>query len=188
MKSRSVINLGWDIKSGFWLLGLLLLAAPVLFLAPLLLVFVIGAVLLGVGVWQLIQYRNLAGWNRVQGTLNRTDIGVFKVSIGQYTPPQDYYFPLVTYSYQYRGSGYESERYAFDRKSIWLTDMESITCKIAQLEAQKTLEVYVNPARPEVAVLNTEISAQRKSHACALVVSGLLVILAGGLLARLIQA
>ena len=172
-------NYGWDIKYGFYTLGALILTAPLFLFAPFLLLVSIALLLIVSGVKQLNKYHSLNKWEKVQGALIQKDIGKYKVSNGGYSYPYEYYFPLAYFSYSFRGQTYKSNEYSFDRKSIWSTDKDAINTILEGLVVGEAVTVFVNPDQPEIAVLNTKISKQRKSHSYALIAAGVLLIITG---------
>lgn len=175
-------DFGWDIKYALWLIAALLISAPLFLWSPLTLLLVVAAVLASVGINGELKNRRVCRWKKVPGKLLKTEIGRYRVSIGQYNEPEDRYFPLAFYSYQYDDYRGESNRYAFDRKSIWSTDREEVENILTKLQAQKSLEVFVNPRQPREAVLNTTVSSTRKSHYRALAISGIIIGCLWGLL------
>ena len=68
------------------------------------------------------------------------------------------YTPLVYFSYLWEGSENKPNVYSIDKKITWSHDLEVITKEINHIESLKELQVYVNPQRPNEAVLNIEIS------------------------------
>lgn len=165
-------DFGWDIKYALWLLAALILTTPIFLLSPLVYLFVIATLLTLAGIKRVLIYRDVSSWEKAHGKLIKTDIGQYRISIGQYSKPEVRYFPLAYFSYQYGDYSSESNQYAFDRKSIWSTDLDEIDLRLAELEAKKTIDVYVNPQHPHKAVINTQISPSRWSHAWAVLISG----------------
>ncbi len=177
-------HFGWDITWAIRLFAALVIATPLFLYAPFTGLLLVSAMLLLTGGLRVLQYRRLADWIMVPGTLLQTDIGTYRVSSGQYGRPDAYYFPLAHYAYEYNSVEGESNQYAYDRQSIWSNDIEAIRTLIADLQARQSIDVYVNPAHPNRAVLTTTISAARWSHAWALVASGIILACAGALLWR----
>jgi hypothetical protein len=158
-------DFGWDISYAVWLLLGLIISAPLFIYEPLVLLIIVAITLFLAGLRQIMRYRNLANWVGIQGTLIGTSLGKYRVSIGQYSKPEEYYFPLAKFSYAYNGIEYASNQYAFDRKSIWTRDQEVTAKIIDELNAQKTIQVFVNPRHPGEAVINSKIISTRWSHA-----------------------
>lgn len=163
---------GWDIKHGFWLLLAIIASYPIFSFEPLIILFIIATALLVLGSKQLIRHKNLDKWVEAPGSLLETDLGVYRVSHGQYSPPVKHYYPLAFFSYSYNEKEYKSNEYAFDYKSIWSTEQEAVEDIIKELETKEALNVFVNPKNPTEAVLNRQVSANRLSHYWALFVSG----------------
>ena len=165
----------------FWVVLAFLASAPIFFFSPFLLLFIISTTLFSIGVSQLRQYNNLPKWKQTKGKLIKAGIGKYSVTLGQYSPPEANYYPLVCFSYSHKGYEGKSNKYAFDTKSIWSTDMQSVKRVLTEIEMQELLKVYVNPKHPDEAVLNITISSNRRSHSWALTVSGVLLACVGGL-------
>ena len=172
-------NYGWDIKYGFYILGAFILAAPILLHEPFLALIAIALFLVCFGGNKINNYNSLSRWEKVQGELIQKDIGMYQVSSGASSYPDEYYFPLAYFSYSFEGENYKSNEYSYDRKSVWSTDKREIDAITEDLVLGNKVTVFVNPAQPEMAVLNITVSKQRKSHCYALIVSGLLLIVIG---------
>ncbi|OZB82166.1 MAG: hypothetical protein B7X28_03950 [Halothiobacillus sp. 13-55-253] len=170
---------GWDIKYGFWLLLTFIASYPIFLFEPLIILFVVAIVLLVLGSKQLIRQKNLKKWVETSGLLLETDLGVYRVSHGQFNPPVKHYYPLAFFSYCYNEKEYKSNEYAFDYKSIWSTEQEAVKNIIKELETREALNVFVNPKNPTEAVLNRQVSANRLSHYWALFASGCILFVIG---------
>ena len=167
---------GWDIKYGIWLLVAIAASYPVFTYEPRALLYMAALILLYLGGSKLYKAKTLKSWVKCPGKLLQTEIAVYRVSLGQYSPATEHYYPLAFYNYTYNGSLLESNRYAVDHKSIWSTDIEKVETAIKQLNEIEKLEVYVNPVKPHEAALNIELSTERLSHLWALTISGLLLL------------
>lgn len=83
---------GWDIKYALWVISALVVSVPLFLTAPLVLPLLISCVLVVTGAVQLRRYGKLTSWGKVPGILLQTDIGKYRVSVGQYSPPEEHYF------------------------------------------------------------------------------------------------
>ena len=175
-------HFGNDWRVMFLLPVVVLLSAPLVFFVPLLVPFVLGVIPLLFGIGQIKKYKSLEGWVEVNGNLIQTELGVYDVSVGQYTPPVSHYFPLAQFSYSFNGNEYNSNMYALDRKSVWSTNKDDVLNCIERLKSEDSLKVFVNPQSPEEAVVNLSVSKKRWSHAYALTLGGLILILSGAAL------
>ena len=178
-KLNNMKDYGWDIKHQLWLVLAIFVSYPVLTFEPLIILFLIAAILFIIGTKQIIKSRSLGNWMEITGSLLKTDIGVFRVSFGKYSSPVKHYYPLAYYSYNYNGAHYKSNQYAFDHKSIWSTEQELVEKVIKELESNETINVFVNPNNPKEAVLNRQVSANRLSHYWALLASGCILFVIG---------
>lgn len=173
---------GWNIKYGFWLLLAMIASYPIFSYEPLIILFFVATTLLLIGSKQLLRHKSLSQWVETSGCLLEVDLAVFRVSHGQYSPPVKYYYPLAFFSYSFNGNEYKSNKYAFDHKSIWSTEQETVENRIKELESKEVLHVFVNPKSPADAVLNRHVSANRLSHYWSLFVSGCVLFVIGILL------
>jgi hypothetical protein len=170
---------GWDVYKAFWIIGGISISFPVVMLIPDVVPFIIGLILLWFGYKKYSSYRRLDKWEKSQGKLLNTDIGIYRVSDGQYSPATPFYFPMAHYCYTYKGSTYENNVYAYDKRSIWTTELSSVKKTIATLSNDEGLLVYVNPVNPNESSLNIGISSKRYSQAYSLLVSGLIIVILG---------
>ena len=153
--------------------------APLVFIAPKLAPFVISFGLVFFGYNQLNSYKKLNNWVSVQGSLLQTKVGMYSVSESQYGAPTKYYYPMAHYSYNYEGSSYDNNEYAFDTESVSSTEKKKIENILAGLSDQESIEVYLDPANPKESAINISISNKRKSHGYSLCVASLLIFLVG---------
>ncbi len=171
-------KVGSDISYLPWLIGALVIMPPLVFqVSPLAVLLLPALPLFFIGVKKLLAFKGLKAWEKVAGKLKATDIGVYQVLYDR-GGPVDYYFPLAFFEYEYKGQRYESNRYAYDRKSVSSTDSNEIKNLLEQLEEIEQLDVYVNPLNPQQAVLNIEISRKQKEHQWVLLISGILLFIA----------
>jgi hypothetical protein len=170
---------GWEVYKSFWIIGAVILSAPFVFLAPYVVPFIIGAILFWFGHAQWLSLQKVKNWIASRGKLLTTEMGVYRVSESQYSPPTPYYFPMAHYTYSYQGLSYENNIYAFDRKSIWSKDKSKIQYTIDCLKAEKEIIVYLNPSNPNQSALSINIVEPRYSQAYSLLLSGVIVIALG---------
>ena len=170
-------KIGSDISYLPWLIGAMVIMPPIVFqISPLAVLLLPALPLLYFGSRKLQSFNNLKNWEKVSGKLKDTDTGVYQVFYDR-GGPVDYYFPLAYFEYEYKGKIYESNQYAYDRKSVSSRDANKITKLLEELEEAKLLDVYVNPQDPEQAVLNIEVSRKQKEHQWVLIISGFLLFL-----------
>ncbi len=170
---------GWDVYKAFWIIGGVIVCFPFVMLIPNAVPFIIGSILLWFGYKQYSSYIRLSNWLESQGKLLNTEIGIYRVAEGQYSPPTPFYFPMAHYSYTYKGGTYENNVYAYDKKSIWTPDISSVERTIASLSNDEDLLVYVNPENPNDSSLNISISRKRYSQAYSLLISGFFIVILG---------
>lgn len=173
---------GSDLKYSYWIVIALLVIFPVVLFSPFLVPAIIGGALTWFGASQIRGYRNLPQWHEVKGTLVSTDIGVYEMSEGASGSPVSYFFPIAIYSYVYDGQVLSGASYAYDNKSIWSTNENEARNIILELEQQESIPVFLYPGNPRQSALNLSLSRNRWSHSFALLISGLVIGLVGGLL------
>ncbi len=169
-------KIGSDLKYVPYIFAGLALSFPFVIRLPLALPFIIGSGLIFWGAKRIYLYKSLKNWEKTEGTLIQTDIGVYEEMDKGIIK---YYHPLAYFSYIWEGSKNKSNIYSLDKKIIWSVDLEVVTKELTRLEALKQLTVYVNPQAPDEAVLNIEISKNSYSHAYAVLISGILICLLG---------
>ncbi len=168
-------NFGSDISNVSWLIAALVIMPPLAFLITPLAVLLLPALpLFYFGLKKLTDFKRLETWQQVPGELKTTDIGRYQVLYDR-GGAVDFYFPLAHFEYEYQGLTYESNQYAYDRKSVASRDLNEINELIERLEEEQQLNVYVNPQNPRQAVLNIEVSKERKEHQWVLLVAGILL-------------
>lgn len=172
-------NFGHDFKYAVYILLAFILAIPVYFYATHLLLHLVALSLMVLGLRQLHQYKKLSKWETVQGKILQTEIGKYSVSSGSYSRPNEYYFPLVNFTFRYKNNDYQSNRYGFDHKSIWSLNLEEVENTISKLNSYQDVKVYINPKIPEQSVLNINVSKNRHSHSYALIAAGILLNIVG---------
>jgi len=170
---------GWDIYKSFWIIGAVILSAPFVFLAPYVVPFIIGSIIFWFGYVQWLSFQKVKNWITLRGRLLATEMGVYRVSESQHSPPTPYYFPMAHYSYSHQGLSYENNIYAFDRKSIWSQDKSKTQYTIESLKAEKEITVYLNPSNPNQSALNINIAKSRYSQAYSLLLSGVIIVALG---------
>jgi len=175
--STNMIKVDSDFKYVFWVFACIALAFPLTLFLPLSLPFILGGGLIFYGVKQLLTYKSLLSWEKTDGALIKTEIGLLE-EMDNYSKNK-YFVPLAYFSYIWNGVEYKSNKYAFDNKSIWSLDSKEVEKTVESLKSLETLEVLVNPKNSNEAVLNTNISKNRYSHAYALSVSGIIVTIIG---------
>lgn len=121
----------------------------------------IGAVLLGAGVmvssvFQLIRALRCRGWERCEGEVLETEVR----SMGgggefSHRSNKGSWQPVVRYRYSWRGREFESDRRIFGDYSASKERAEKI---VAGYEPGQRVEVFVNPMKPEMAVLETRLT------------------------------
>jgi len=145
-----MIKIDSDIKYIPWILAGIVVALPISMFFPLALPFILGWGLVYFGVKQILKYKSLLSWEKTKGTLIKTDTGMLEEA-AEYSMDK-YFVPLAYFSYEWDNVEHKSNTYAFDNKSIRSKDAEEV---------------------------NISISKNRKSHAYALLASGVLVTLIG---------
>ncbi len=168
---------GSDFKYVFLVLLALAVSLPILNYSPFTLLFIISFTLITIGSCKLLKFKSLKKWIQVPGKLIETEIGLFRET-GQGHLIMHYY-PMAYYKYNYNGNEIASNKYAYDHKSIWTSELEKAKKVISNLESLETVNVLVNPSNPHEAVLNIEITKNRLSHYWAISISGFILLILG---------
>jgi len=172
-----MIKINSDIELVPWIIAALAISFPLLLFLPRSLPFLLAGGLIFFGMKQLLKFKNLNKWEKVNGTLIETRIGVLE-EIDQYNTNK-YYVPLAYFTYVWGSVELKSNKYAYDNKSIRSPDFQEVEKTIKTLNSKESLLVYVNPKNSNEAVLNTTVSKNRYSHVYTLIVSGILVSILG---------
>ena len=172
-------DFGNDLKNGVWLFIGVAIVSPLVFITPIFLLFIISLTFAYFGLSKLFSYRGLKTWIKTSGTLLKSDIGLYNLSVGLYAPPIPHYFPLTQYAYTYNDKKYENNVYAYDRKSIWTESKIDAETAINKLKKETEIFIFVNPKNPCESAIDITISKKRLSHSYALLVTSLLILILG---------
>jgi hypothetical protein len=109
----------------------------------------IGAVALGVGVWNLYRSLDCEHWPATEGVVDRAEMKYQSNNKGGGSYSAD-----VSYHYEVSGTNYSGKRLAFGTMSSSASYAQAI---LARYPAGKKISVYYSPNDPELAVLETGI-------------------------------
>ena len=133
------------------------------------------------GIKSLLPYYDAKKWKKEIATINTIHEIFESVKVSQYSST-NYYYPLVEYSYHYKGTKYTNNCVTFEKQNIWTSGYNNWGEKLPDNERPWytwspgcKLEVFINPKNPYISVLLPFISKARKSHHLALIVAGVLI-------------
>ncbi len=137
-----------------------------------------GAALAAFAGHRLSRGRASLDWPRTTGTISTTRIAERSVADSGHMR-RTYFYPEIEFTYALDGRERSSARVALDPKSVWSPDRRTVEALVADLVPDARVTVYVDPRRPDLAVVFPGLSAQRRSHYVAVTLAGLLIAAAG---------
>ncbi|QKT03576.1 DUF3592 domain-containing protein [Ectothiorhodospiraceae bacterium 2226] len=151
-------------------LGLLAVAAPVVFAFPaqahhLALVLALG--LVGWGARGLYPYFRARRWPQTVATLERLEETWVTIPTGGSYVPR-YFYPLAEYRYTVGDTPYASTRVSFERENLWRGETEPRDWQ----RWGTTIPIYYDPAQPGSAVICRTLSKRRRAHHVSVIAAG----------------
>ena len=136
-------------------------------------IIIIGIVFLVFGIKRLVRLKENKYNNRVEIEIKSAEI-VSDIESIRFSRIE-YYYPKVSYSYSVHGKNFNSSVVAFDKKNIWVDNIE---------DAKKMLNgiihnrwAYYNSKNISDSVILKNIKSERLSHNYMLVVVGIILII-----------
>lgn len=155
-------------------------------MAFLVLVLILFSILLlCFGAIPIIRYRKSEAWQKVDAKIISISESFKEVSSSEYQKIK-YYYPIIEYEYNFGGTIYTSSQVSFDIKNVWVPEVDNCGAVSEKnvyfwraWESGSIVNAFVNPSNPSQSCLIIDLSNSRKSHYLSLIVSGLLVLVVG---------
>ena len=145
--------------------------------------YIIGVVLILMGILRFKKYKNLKLWIEVPATINYIKESNYSPFLSFFSESSLWkvYYPEVNYSYFYKGDNLESDRVSLNLSNIgiFLSDnqvTESYNHRFwYKWKKELDIKAFVNPDNPRESVLINKMSQNFKSTNISLIVAGILI-------------
>ena len=148
--------------------------------------YVIGALVSLYSIHRHYKYKSLETWTEVPAKIDRIkEVSTFIFQHTFSSTSLDVYYPVVDYSYSYKGKKYESRIVSLDLSNIWIPmGSNEVTTRYDYrfwYSWRKGLKVkaYVNPIKPKKSILIKQMSKTYQETNKSLFVAGILIISCG---------
>ncbi len=147
------------------------------------LLLLIALILSLVSASALLEYRRQVYWKKTRARVDGIRECEQAVAIGK-TSRLTYYYPQIEYAYVVDGTSYTGTLVSIEKENVWIAEFDDWGAPIPEhqrwwrsIQAGDEIQVYVNPYKPQQAVLVNSISRDRRSHHLALLIGGIILAL-----------
>lgn len=144
------------------------------------LLLALALILIATGSKSLLTYIMASSWHKHPAII--TSINEESVDIVHRYAPIKYYYPLISYQYDFDGQNYTSSRVSFEVENIWISAIDNWGMEMPETDkfwshwqTGDSIDVFINPKRPDQSVLVRDLNSKRKSHYLAYVVAGIII-------------
>jgi hypothetical protein len=171
-----------DISSKYYLIiGFALLSFALLFIgtsstmASIFFIF-LGISLIFLNLRTINKHSDLNKWKKVDVDITAVDI-VEKIEPDRFLD-KVYYYPKVSFSYDYQNQTYWHGSFALDPKSFLFDEIESAETYLKN-KLENCSNAYCNVNDPNQAYLEISLTSSRKYHFVTLIIAGLILCIIG---------
>ena len=148
--------------------------------------YAIGALLSLYSIYRHYKYKSLETWVEVPATIEKIkEVSTFVFQHSLSSISLDLYYPVVDYSYSYKGVKYESRVVSLDISNIWIPMRSNEVTRRYDHRFWYTwkkglkINAYFNPTKPKKSVLIKKMSKTYQETNKSLFVAGILIISCG---------
>jgi len=127
--------------------------------------------------WQiLMEHGDIHRWEKVPIEITTIDI-VEKIEPDRFLD-KIYYYPVVTFSYDYGDRSYKNGSFALDIKSFMFSEIENAEAYLDK-KLKDCSTAYCNSKKPDEAYIELSLTSTRKMHYFTMIIAGLVLFILG---------